>query len=502
MERKNYFLYTISSLTALLLLKALCLHLVDLNLWVDEAQYWAWAKTPALGYYSKPPFVAWLIGITTHIFGDTLFGVRIGALTLHYFAALFIFLIASSLYDERTGFLSALVYFTLPGVVLSTTFISTDAPLMFFWTASFFFLIRASDPTQRYKTLTWVLYGLFLGLGLLSKYTIAVFVFMSFYYFFRTRKGKEIFKPGFWFANVLAFLIFIPNLYWNYKNNFVSFRHTEENVVTGNIGGGVKLLQMLEFSGSQFAVFGAALAFFIIIALRSEDDEKLKQYKKLLLLFSLPLLAIAIVISFMSGAQAHWAAPAYVTATIFTVAYLVRHDRRKWLRIILISNMVIFILCLNIKIPSSLVAFKKDPLARVNNWYITVQPLEAALKLYPNALLVSDERKIITPLMYALRNADGDPKIVYKWNPTNAVHDHFDLTQSFHDDSETPVLFITRNDSIIEQLNDIYFNNDVLLSPSEGNRFYIYLLQGQRDRLTAKQPAAIDKANNKASKKK
>ena len=35
------------------------------NLSFDEAQYWAWAQTIQLGYYSKPPMVAWAIAATT-----------------------------------------------------------------------------------------------------------------------------------------------------------------------------------------------------------------------------------------------------------------------------------------------------------------------------------------------------------------------------------------------------------------------------------------------------
>ncbi len=28
---------------------------------VDEAQYWLWGQTPQLGYYSKPPLIAWIL---------------------------------------------------------------------------------------------------------------------------------------------------------------------------------------------------------------------------------------------------------------------------------------------------------------------------------------------------------------------------------------------------------------------------------------------------------
>lgn len=31
------------------------------DLFMDEAQYWAWSRDLALGYFSKPPLIAWII---------------------------------------------------------------------------------------------------------------------------------------------------------------------------------------------------------------------------------------------------------------------------------------------------------------------------------------------------------------------------------------------------------------------------------------------------------
>ena len=34
---------------------------------VDEAQYWLWGQTPQLGYYSKPPLIAWILAVTSFV---------------------------------------------------------------------------------------------------------------------------------------------------------------------------------------------------------------------------------------------------------------------------------------------------------------------------------------------------------------------------------------------------------------------------------------------------
>ena len=36
---------------------------------VDEAQYWQWSQNLGYGYFTKPPLIAWLIALSTNIFG-------------------------------------------------------------------------------------------------------------------------------------------------------------------------------------------------------------------------------------------------------------------------------------------------------------------------------------------------------------------------------------------------------------------------------------------------
>ena len=57
-------LAAVAALTAARLIR---LAVQPAGLYPDEAQYWFWAQHPALGYYSKPPLVAWLIALTTAV---------------------------------------------------------------------------------------------------------------------------------------------------------------------------------------------------------------------------------------------------------------------------------------------------------------------------------------------------------------------------------------------------------------------------------------------------
>src|SRR5271166_2824787 len=99
--------YTAAMLAAVLLITGLRLFWLAIqpgDLYPDEAQYWVWSRHLALGYYSKPPLVAWLIALTTAIFGESEFAIRLSAPLLHAGTAIFVYGVGARLYDDRVGF--------------------------------------------------------------------------------------------------------------------------------------------------------------------------------------------------------------------------------------------------------------------------------------------------------------------------------------------------------------------------------------------------------------
>src|SRR5271154_1737909 len=109
-----------------------------LDLYPDEAQYWLWSLSPQWGYFSKPPLVAWIIRLTTKLFGDDPGGIRIASPLLHFGTALVVFHTARWLYDGRVACWSAIAYGTLPGISASALLISTDVPLLFCWAVALY----------------------------------------------------------------------------------------------------------------------------------------------------------------------------------------------------------------------------------------------------------------------------------------------------------------------------------------------------------------------------
>ena len=94
-------------LVGLLVLRLVALALNRTDLFFDEAQYWFWSLEPAFGYYSKPPLIAWIIGLSTGVCGVSEFCVRLPSPFLHTVTALGVFLIGRQLYDTRTGVIAS-----------------------------------------------------------------------------------------------------------------------------------------------------------------------------------------------------------------------------------------------------------------------------------------------------------------------------------------------------------------------------------------------------------
>lgn len=137
----------------------------------EEAYYWNYAQHLDIGYLDHPPMVAWIIHLGTTVFGDTEFGVRIGAYVCWLITALFSYKLTYRIFNKSTAFRALILIAALPiffGVGLLMT---PDAPLIACWAGTLYFLYRALIDEKRHA---WLGVGIWLGLGMLSKYTIAL----------------------------------------------------------------------------------------------------------------------------------------------------------------------------------------------------------------------------------------------------------------------------------------------------------------------------------------
>lgn len=450
-------------------------------LWADEAQYWDWSHNLAWGYFSKPPVVAWFTGLGTYIANeDSLFGIRFLAPLTHAVIASLLFMVGKELYDLRTAFCTGILYLLLPSVTLNSYFISADTPLLLFWMLALFGLLKADGPDN--SNYWWIFTGVMVGLGLLSKYTMGGFAIGVALFTVWDKRIHWWYDKRFWKMAAVAAVVFAPNMLWNAQHDFISFRHTEDNTFSN--GFSFFPLEALEFIGGQVGVLGPLLLVSFVVMLWKLCTQMDILHYRFLACFTLPLLVMAVAISVVSGAQAHWAAPAYLTGLLWLVHYLL-HSVRTWLRLVVIlGTLVLHTVAIVVFYHPALVLnhlhLKQLPYARVLMWHGIADHVTPLLRQYPEAVLTVDERKALVALKYDLRAENGTPYPVWKWNTEGVIRDHYDMIAHVDAYKGADLVFVTRTKTA-EELQPFA---EKVVKVEEfsvyGTRFIVYLLHGYK----------------------
>ncbi|NDC39446.1 MAG: phospholipid carrier-dependent glycosyltransferase, partial [Proteobacteria bacterium] len=103
-------------------------------------------------------------------------------------------------------------------------YITPDAPMVAAWAAAIYFLVCIIQGGSSVPWRHWLGLGVSLGLGLLSKYSIALVGLAAFITFIVDRDLRRWFlrlEP--YLAAALAITIFSPVIYWNATNDWASF---------------------------------------------------------------------------------------------------------------------------------------------------------------------------------------------------------------------------------------------------------------------------------------
>ena len=235
----------------------------QLPLYFDEAYYLSWAQTPAFGYFSKPPMVAWLISLSTTVFGLSELAVKLPAALLYAATALIVAQLGERLFSAKIGFWCGIAFSTVPIVGFNSLFITTDAPLLFFWALTLLGFLKAlQDDSWGW----WLAAGVAGGLGLLSKYTMGVLAVSLLVYLLGSRQYRtQLLNIKLWMAALLALLVFLPNIIWNMQHDFISVQHTADISQMDRIR--YTWDELAEFIGAQFLTFGFILMGWLVYLL-------------------------------------------------------------------------------------------------------------------------------------------------------------------------------------------------------------------------------------------
>ncbi len=302
-----------------LLLRLFCNALAELIF--EEAYYWNYAQHLAIGYLDHPPMVGWLIWVFTGLLGDTEFAVRLGSCLCWSVMAYYSYKLAAALFDKEVALTVLLLVTVLPVFFSFGLIILPDAPLLACWAGALYYLYRLLIEDRRKA---WLWAGIFIGLGLLSKYTmfligLGVIAFVL----WNGQYRKWLLRPELYLSALLATLIFSPVIIWNARHGWVSFVFQSAGRMNAKFAFDLPdlvgtILFLLTPTGALAAI--AVMWFRRSVIAECPDAQGRDAYGFLLTTTMLPL-AIFFFISLSRGIKIVWTAPLWLGILPYMAAY-------------------------------------------------------------------------------------------------------------------------------------------------------------------------------------
>jgi 4-amino-4-deoxy-L-arabinose transferase-like glycosyltransferase len=310
----------------------------------DEAYYWLWSRRLDLAYLDKGPVIAWFIAAGTALFGQTPFGVRFFAVILSTATGVGLFLVARRLFSDRVGFWTLLLAGLSPMFAVGSILMTIDTPLICFWTFAALAIWWAKDSTH---FLPWIMTGLLVGLGTLSKYTGAMeLISFAVFCLWHGPSRKQLINGRFLVLLLVVGLCLVPVVYWNWQHEWPTLHFLTHRGALDEKAH-FRPLDVLVFLGGQAGVISPVIFIGLMMMLfwkdlKIADDQGQNAF--LLSLF-LPLFLLYFFLSFQKASQANWPAAAYVGGFIFLAAkWDVLATRAKWARWVAIVGLAIALL--------------------------------------------------------------------------------------------------------------------------------------------------------------
>jgi hypothetical protein len=196
----------------------------------DELYYLACSHHLDIGYVDQPPLSIYILKMSLLLFGNSLFALRLlpavaGALTV---------LITGFMVRKLGGgnlamFTACMAVIAAPIFLGMNTVYSMNCFDILFWILAAYVLILIIKENNSKK---WIVLGLVIGLGLLNKIGMIWFTFGLFIAIVLTNQRKHLSTKWPYLAALIAFLLFLPYIIWNFMHDFAHLEFIR-NATTG-----------------------------------------------------------------------------------------------------------------------------------------------------------------------------------------------------------------------------------------------------------------------------
>jgi hypothetical protein len=199
----------------------------------DELQVLSDARHLDWGFVPYPPLTPFVERIGLGIFGVSLVGLRLFSVIAQALVVVVTGLMARELGGGRLAQFAAALAVALSALPLfeGTEFQYTTYDNLWWVLIAYFVirLLRTENP------LWWLAIGATVGIGLETKYTMGFFVAGIVSALLLTKSRRHLASGWFWAGAATALLIFLPNLIWQIRHDFISL-HFLRHIHARDIG--------------------------------------------------------------------------------------------------------------------------------------------------------------------------------------------------------------------------------------------------------------------------
>ncbi len=189
----------------------------------DEMLHLALGDHLAWGFKEVPPFIAWIGAASTWLFGTSVAAARIFTTLFAGLIVLFTGLTVVEFGGRRFAITVACLSLTFAPAFLASDYLLQPVIFdQFWWLLSGYLLVRYFN-TRLVKYLYFL--GVAIGLGLLTKYTMAFYTLALVVGILLTKHRKVLWSKGVFIAAGIAILIFLPNIIWQLTHHLPLVTH-------------------------------------------------------------------------------------------------------------------------------------------------------------------------------------------------------------------------------------------------------------------------------------
>lgn len=187
----------------------------------DELYYIICGRHLAWGYVDQPPFSLLLVRLSSLLFGDSLFALRLFPALASALTVALTGLIARELGGRRwamalgcTGALCATIYLVSGNLFSMNAF---EPPI---WMGCVYLLLRLRNGGA---PRLWLWFGLVAGIGLENKHSMAFFGLALLAGIVASPLRRHFAQKWIWLGGLIAFLVALPNLVWEMQHHWATW---------------------------------------------------------------------------------------------------------------------------------------------------------------------------------------------------------------------------------------------------------------------------------------